>query len=197
MKGQYHATPPVIDDHHDAEVLIDSRGRQAVYVSGNLVSVSTSITRPADVNAYAAGDVVADATSNPTVTVFAGCARSVGEAGHLVQVILVDSANQATKGLYELWLFSATYGQDADNAVFTPTDAECATLQAIIPLNTSYVGDATAGAVGNAVYTSGSIDIPFVCAAAQTSLWGALVVRNAYTPVSAEVFTMTLVLDQE
>ena len=110
---------------------------------------------------------------------------------------MVDSANQATKGSFELWLFDTTFTPDNDNTPFTPTDAEEATLVAVVPLTLSYVGDATAGAGGNAVYV-GTIDrpLPFVTGASSRNLFGALVVRNVYTPVSAEVFTVRLFIEQ-
>lgn len=136
-----------------------------------------------------------DSTSSPTAITLTGCGRSNGEGGIILDVIMVDSANQSTAGSFELWLFSATVTPDNDNAVFTPTDAECATLVAVIPLNVSYVGDATSGAGGNRVYQSDQANRHFVCAAGDANLYGLLVVRNAYTPVSGETFTIILKID--
>ncbi len=155
-------------------------------------SVSASITRPNDTTAYAAGDVVASSTTAAVATTFANAVGEPGGSAILTSVMMVDSSSTATKGQFEVWLFNASYTQDQDNAVFTPTDAECATLVAVVPLNTSYVGDATAGTGGNAVYFSGAINQYFSCAAASTTLYGALVVRNAYTPIAVEVFTIQL-----
>jgi hypothetical protein len=76
--------------------------------------------------------------------------------------------------------------------VFTPTDAECATLVAVIPLVANYVGDAQAGASGNAVYASPEMIRPFTCGVSSDDLFGLLVVRNAYTPVAQEAFTVRL-----
>lgn len=154
--------------------------------------VLATFTRPNDTNAYAAGDAVTDSTSAPTVLTFSGCASANGGSGYILGALMVDSANQATKGIFELWLFDTTVTPDNDNAAFTPTDAECATLVAIIPLVASYVGDAQSGASGNAVYSSPEMMRPFTCGGASDDLFGLLVVRNAYTPVASEVFTIRL-----
>jgi hypothetical protein len=161
-------------------------------VGGRAIRVSGSFTRPADTTAYAAGDNMADSTSAPTVNTITGCVRIPGGSGIILGASLIDSANQATPGQFEAWVFDTAWTPDNDNAVFTPTDAECATLVAIVPLTTSYVGDATAGAGGNRIYMSDPVNRGFVCAGGSTSLYWALVVRNAYTPVSAEVFTLRL-----
>jgi hypothetical protein len=163
--------------------------------AGRSVSVSTSFTRPADTTAYAAGDAVTNSTSSPVVMTFANCARYSGGGGVISSVGMLDSASVATKGSFELWLFTVAPTPDNDNAVFTPTDAELASCVGVYPLITNYVGDATAGAGGNAVYESAEKLRPFVCAT--TSLFGLLVVRNAYVPVSAEVFTLFLEILQD
>lgn len=157
-------------------------------VGGALTVVTATFTRPADTTAYAAGDVVADSTSAPTVITLTNAVLSNGDTGILMDVKMVDSANQATPGLFELWLFNAAPGLDNDNAAFTPTDTELQTLLAVIPLTVSYAGDATSGAGGNRVYQSDVINRPVKAGGSTRNLYGELVVRNAYTPVSAESF---------
>lgn len=159
--------------------------------------VTASVTRPADTTAYATGDALTNSTSAPVPLTFAGCARDAGGSGRVRFVRVVDSANQASKATLELWLFAATVTADNDNAVFTPTDAECATLVGVIALGTPVVGDATSGAGGNAVYLVDALDRGFVCATGSMDLYGLLVVRSAYTPISAEVFTVTLDIRQD
>ncbi len=165
--------------------------------TGYTVSVQAGKTRPADTTAYAAGDVANESTSAGTSISFANCVRANGGSGTILSAFLVSSAGQATKGSFELWLFNADPGADNDNAVFTPTDAEMLTLVGIIPFTVAYVGDATSGAGGNCIYPSTPLSLPFVCGGSTTTLYGVLVVRNAYTPVSAEVFTATLRILQD
>lgn len=165
-------------------------------IGGKSVVINSSFTRPSDTTTYAAGEVVGP-TAGATVMTFTNCARANAGSGVITHATLVDGANVATKGSFELWLFDTTFTPDADNAVFTPTDAELLTCIGVIPMTLSYVGDATSGINGNAVYM-GTIDrpIPFVCGASSRNLFGTIVVRNAYVPVSAETFDVRLFVDQ-
>lgn len=160
--------------------------------------ISSSITRPSDTTAYAAGDAVTNSTSSPVVVTFSNMCRVSGGSGVIVGASLIDSANQSTKGDFELYLFDTTFTPDNDNAVFTPTDSELETALGFISFSSSFAksGDATSGASGNAMYASSmSNPIPYVCGT--TSVFGGLVVRNAYTPVSAEKFTIRLQIQQD
>ncbi|MGE0131917.1 MAG: hypothetical protein AB7U82_27855 [Blastocatellales bacterium] len=158
-------------------------------VGGKTSAINGSFTRPANTTQYAAGDAVSDSSAPIT---FASIARINNGSGVITGAILVDSANQSTKGQFELWLFDTSPAVDTDNAAFTPTDAECATLIGVIPFNVAYVGDATAGAGGNAVYPAQGLSLPFKCTGGTDDIFGLIVVRNAYTPVSSEAFTVRL-----
>lgn len=155
---------------------------------------SSAVIRPADTTTYAAGDVVADSTSTPTIIKFRSAAQGNGAPSIIQHAILVDSASVATKPDLELWLFDTTITMDNDNAVFTPTDAELLTLIGVIafPVADFKVGDATVGAGGNAICEARNLGIPFNTAIADNDIYGVLVVRNAYVPVSGETFTVRL-----
>lgn len=162
-------------------------------VGGRSTTIVGAVTRPADTEQYAAGDVIANSTSTPAVITFSGCARINGGTGIIVGAQLIDSANQTVKPALELWLFDTTVTPDNDNAVFTPTDAELLTLVGIIQFSTWFVGDATAGAGGNVASLAVlSNHLVFDCGTATTALYGVLVARNAYTPVSGEIFSVRL-----
>lgn len=170
-------------------------------VSGIGKTVAGTVTRPANGDAYVSGDSVTD-TGGAAIT-FDGCGRVAGGTGFIVGATLIDSANQATKPVTELWIFKGSDPPtaDADNAVFTPTDAELANLVCIIEFPTAFVGDAQAGASGNCVIP-GRIagqqgPVRFKCDVANDDLYGLMPIRNAYTPVSGEVFTVLLQIDQD
>lgn len=165
-------------------------------VGGHSVTPSGAVTRPSDTNAYTAGDAITDSTSAPSAMTIAGAARVAAGSGTIIAARLTSSANVATKAQIEAWIFTAAPTPDNDNVPFTPTDAEMLTCVAVIPLNTWYVGDATAGAGGNAIALSDPVNRNFKLSSG-TSLYCLLVVRNAYVPVSAEVFTLTLSILQD
>lgn len=192
------AVPAAVSASADrTDAYFDDRGFQHIKVGGVTVAVNGTNTRPADTVTYTAGDAVTDSTTAPTVITFTNCARYNGASGMVVGALLVDSASVATKGVFELWLFDTTFTPDNDNTVFTPTDGELATLVGVIQFSSPFVGDATVGAGGNAVYPSGGLNLPFVTGGASRNLFGGLVVRNGYIPVSAEAFTVRLFIAQD
>jgi hypothetical protein len=157
-------------------------------------TVTASFTRPADVTAYASGDVVNDSTSAPTVLTFPRATKGSGEFSILQSATIITSANQATKPELQLFLFDSPVTPDNDNAVFTPTDDELATLLHIIsfPASAFVVGDATSGAGGNAVCNAQELQLPINTLMSGNAIYGVPVMRAAYTPVSGEVFTIRL-----
>lgn len=165
---------------------------------GKTKVVTTSFTRPNDTNTYAIGDVVCNSTSAPVVMTFDACADGNAGSGVVIGASLVDGANQTLKGLFELWLFDTSPTIDNDNAAWTPTDAELATLVGIIPFSTARIGDATSGIGGNAVYAPDlPVNLPFVTGGSSDDLFGVLVARNAYVPVAQGTFAVRLFVLQD
>jgi len=166
-------------------------------VVGITTLAAGAVTRPADTNAYTAGDAVSGSTTaGVCIEIQAG--RKRGSSGLITSVQVIDSANQATKADLELWLFTAGLATHNDNAAFAPTDAELTDRVGIVDLgSTPDEGLATVGAGGNCAYQETNVNIPFRCAEDDRNLYGALVVRNAYTPVSAETFTVILGILQD
>jgi hypothetical protein len=172
--------------------------------------ITVSFTRPADTVAYAVNDAMTNSTSAPSVITLTGCGRVNGGSGIIKSIEMIDSANQATALTANLWLYDTTYVPNNDNTPFTPSDAELSTLIGVWELRGSSAGNSTAGAGGNRLFqgqreggnsAGGAIVIPnepiFVCGGGTTSLFAALVAKNAYTPVSGEVFTFRIHVEQD
>jgi hypothetical protein len=106
---------------------------------------------------------------------------------------VISTASPATLPSLELWLFSAAPAAQADNAPFAVTDAEVlSSFLGVIPLAYTHVGLAS----GNHVQRSDPTAVQFEVAATKSDIYGCLVVRNTYTPISAEQFKVILsVLD--
>ena len=167
-----------------------SEGTQRVRGKGHTTGVS--VTRPTNTDAYTIGDVVGTATTATLIIPNA----SFGEfdAGIIQQVIVSASAYVAVAPDLELWLFDSTVAAIADNAAFTPTDTEMGTLVGIVEFPTAdwKIGNATAGAGGNAVCVADNVSLPFNTKKGTSKLYGVLVMRNAYVPVSGGIFTVRL-----
>lgn len=138
-----------------------------------------SVTRPANTTAYAAGDVVGPAVG-------AAMEFFAEQSGLIRSAVLVDSAAEATKPDLDLALFTEAPDVAADNAAFAPTDAQAEKCVGVL----SFLGlDFKTLAAGNGVIQADAIDIEY---SADRKLYGVLIARNAYTPVSGEKFTVRL-----
>ena len=161
-------------------------------VIGEGAPIEANFTRPADTTTYAAGDVVSDSTSSPTVITFSDAARISAGNGIVISAVMTSSANETTKPTLELWVFEAEPTAMEDNAAFDPTDAEIRDVIGIVEFSTWHEG--LAGAGGNS-FSSGSMkpdNATFKTGASSKDLYGILVVRNAYVPISAERFDFKL-----
>lgn len=172
--------------------------KQQAIVEFNTARCRATLTRPANATVYAAGDVISAVTTDNHFE-FTNAVRRQGNkmSGQISYAIINSSANQVTKPYIELWLFSADIAEVADNGAFAPTDTELLTCIGVIdfPDTNWKVGTATAGDGGNSLCIESAPGIIFQ--SASTSIFGQLVVRNAYTPVSGEVFTVDLIITQD
>lgn len=145
-------------------------------------------TRPADVTAYAAGDVISESTSAGTVWTFP-FARANGLGGILQDAALMQSVAQTLKLDADLYLFDTVIASNLnDNAAFAPSDAEMKTLVTVV----SFFGSLAKVGSGNVSIEATSASRSMKCAAGTSSLFGVLVARNAYVPTSAEDITLRL-----
>lgn len=151
--------------------------------------LSGSITRPADTTTYTAGDVIGTAATQQ-ITLTADQLREASR-GLIFKAQVISTASPALLADMELWLLKAAIAAQADNTAFAITDAEVPYVVAAIPLSNSRVGLAS----GNTVYESDTAPYAFELPAFMKNLIGVLVVRNAYVPISGEVFTVNVSVD--
>lgn len=151
----------------------------------SVTTVSTTITRPADTNAYTANDCWADSTSSPTVGGFtlANAGRSSGASGTITDAVFSTSAGTALQG--ELWIFDQAVTAVNDNAAFSVSAADILNLVGVIPFNCTDTANGRA-----ASYVTG-IGIGYT-AVGSTNLRCIVKVMNAPTPGNAEVLSIRL-----
>lgn len=159
--------------------------------------VSASYTRPANTTQYASGDTISDSATVLTFDLGLNDITQNGTTGIIVQAILTDSAYQSTSLDAELLLFSVAPTAPTDNAACAITDAELAYLVARLRFSTVVAVNPTSGAGGNCFYVSSQENEIFECASDDDALYGVLIARNAYTPVSGEIFSVKLKIIQD
>jgi len=154
---------------------------------------TSTITRPADTTAYASGDLVANSTTAGSVAALQfAFPQAAGSTGDIRAARLQKSGATATNAQFRLHLFTAA-------PTFTSAGDNSALGTVLVATDKGYLGyiDITAmTAASDCCFGMGAPDnargsIPFTTTG--TTLYGVLEARAAYTPASAEVFTVALI----
>lgn len=155
--------------------------------------IESSITRPANATQYAAGDAVSNSTSAPVPLIFSDAVREEGGAGLVVSATIATNSNESTKPSLELWLFDTLPTAVNDNAAFVVSDADVINVVGVLIFDSWVQGTAGTGGtmVGHGDWKD-SAPAPFFRCAGGKDLYGLLVARNAYTPISGEIFHVKL-----
>lgn len=177
-------------------IQLDERGKVKV-ASGYVKTLTDTKTRPANVTPYTIGDVIDDDNSADNGWLFADAARFAGGSGFIMEAMLLDSSNETTKLSADLLLFKTQPTSPNDNETNGVSDTDLLELIGVVSFDDTNVINVAAGSSGNCVYIAKNIAIPFTCHSSDTDLYGLLVTKNAYVPISGEVFTIKLKLLQE
>jgi hypothetical protein len=161
--------------------------------SGIQAITTASFTRPADTTAYAAQDVVSNSTSAPTLLTFSGAGRAVGGTGLILSARHMKNSTSTSGATYRLVLYKvSTITPINDNSPFTMLYANRANRIGFIDFSHTAAGT---GSDSTAALTT-FVNLPFVCDAAATAIYGILTVTSAYTPTSAEQHFIELAITQ-
>jgi hypothetical protein len=150
--------------------------------------VNSNFTRPADTTAYASGDLVANSTTAGSVTPLSFTIWRAGAGQTIIQrARLAKSGTSTTSAAFRIHFYQATQTvTNGDNGAWLSTGAQ------------DYLGNIdiaamfafSDGANGFGAAAAGA-EMRFRFATGNT-LYCLLEARGAYTPASAEVFTLYL-----
>jgi hypothetical protein len=161
--------------------------------AGRTKTVRMEFTRPANIDAYLAGDVISDATDTAKVLEFQGCGRS----GRINTVEIVMEETKTAD--LELLLFDseptnlndsdplALVNADVDKMIGRLSFADASKVLIGTGLNHYIVSLDSIGAAG----------IRYASSGATKSLYGLLVTRSGYTPASGIAFHINLNIEQD
>ena len=156
-------------------------------VGGKSVQKSASFTRPADTTAYAANDAIADSTSAPTLLSFANCANANGGQGYIVKTRLLTNQKTCT-ARFRLSFYHTAPSPVNDNAPKPMLYANKDKLIGRIDLDPCTTEDTTS----DAAFALSTALMPYVCAAADTTIYCILTTLDAFTPASAQQFYLEI-----
>ena len=170
-----------------------------IYTSVLVATPSANFTRPPDITAYVSGDLVANSTTAASVVPLSWTATAQASntyapaAGFFVAGVKLAKTGTATANAqFRVHLYSATptVATTGDNGVYASVVAGNANWLA------SFDGTmAAAHTDGCAVICLPSIALVLPVTGI-TTVYGLIEARAAYTPANAEVFTATLLLEQ-
>lgn len=152
------------------------------FEKGNYDRVSATFTRPADTTQYAANDVVCNSTSAPAVLTFAGMARGNGMGGRILTARHIKNNTTTTSATFRLWLYRTAPTPINDNAQFPLLWANRANRLGFVDFSHSTAGSGSDSSSSQVTFAG----VDYICAQADTSLYGILIATATYTPASAE-----------
>lgn len=165
-------------------------------VGGALSTPSSNFNRPADTAAYASGDLVANSTTAGSVTPLSWSTAARVSAGSFMvrRARLKKSATSTTNATFRLHLYSSSPTiANGDNGAYSTTHSGyLGAFDLDITGSTGRTFSDSSGVIGAPSVGS---EINVKLASGQT-IYGLLEARAAYTPASAETFTVELELLQ-
>lgn len=152
-----------------------------------------TLTRPADTTAYAANDAVSNSTSAPALLQFSNVLPLAGADGLIVAARCMTNQSTFT-GSLRLHLFKTSAPTPInDNSPQTVLWANRAVRIGYI----DFAGFTTGGTGSDCAITLGTFPgsgnaLPVELDSGQTSLWGMVETRGAFTPASGQQFFFAL-----
>lgn len=168
---------------------------QMVEASPGLIQVPTaSFTRPADTTSYTSGDLVANSTTALSVVPMSFQVDPCQARGKVRLARIAKNGTTATNAQFRLHLYAASPTcANGDNGAWSTTTS-------------GYLGSLSLGAAMGRAFTDGCADVATPDAGVEVIfsglsgpgavIYGLLEARAAYTPASAEIFTVTLEIAQ-
>lgn len=161
--------------------------------------ITATFTRPSDTTQYAAGDVVGPVTT-PAAMSFPLAARANGGSGRIMELMLAFDLETITTATFRLHFFNAVLTPQADNAAFTGVSTNPATYLGYLdpPILVTQAGG-TLGAIRHTVNSTTTSGLPFhyQCADGGSGLWVVITALGTYTPKSAGIVRLSLVIEQD
>jgi len=153
---------------------------------GSSRKITATFTRPANTTPYTAGDGITTATSSAAGMVFTGASTGV-----VVGATAYKSNTVTTNSFFRIWLYHTPTGIAIpnDNEAYSPAViANRAALAGILLVDFSIGAVGSDGAIATCALSSERI----ILNPPGTELLAIWEAREAYTPISGEVFYLTL-----
>lgn len=164
--------------------------------SGSKISMAVEITREANATAYTAGDIVsaAAATVVPGMA-FTNITRAIGIGGYIVGARLQTDTKSVTPRFRVHLYNDNTATVSGDNLPARLLYSEISKRIGYFDLAAMITPADTSNSTQSGTLDLSTLRLPFVPAAASRTIYAALETLDAFTPVSASKFTLTLIVE--
>lgn len=152
-----------------------------------------SFSRPADITAYADGDLVANSTTAGSVTPLKFSMNGLGRSGIVRRARISKTSNTATAATFSLHLFdSEPTVANGDNSAFSvATNLDSWLGKIAVDMSSA----AEAGASTVITQVSAAVAIGVSKPISGGIIYGLVEAGGAYTPTSGETFTVRLEIE--
>jgi hypothetical protein len=155
------------------------------------IKVTSEFSRPANTAQYSVNDVVSNSTTAPTLLQF-DVARVPGGSGDILQ-FKIETNDVTDTSRYVLHLFNVQVTPINCNSPMLIRWADRAARVGSIYFDALR----TSGSGSNAAWQESDRILSFICAEADTKLYGILETLTARTPVSGQSFSLSLKVAQK
>jgi hypothetical protein len=183
----------VTDTRSYADLRLADMADNPQQVIGNLLAVAVELTRPANTDAYAAGDVVSNNVTTTAMLEFANAAREAGGSGYITGIRVATDKKSITPRL-RVHIFRTNGATlSGDNAQWRGVYTDDSKLIGSVDLAAMTTGADTTNST-QSIAQDFTVRLPYTCVA--TSLYVVLETIDAFTPTSGQKFSVTLYLDR-
>lgn len=162
-------------------------------VGGNMLSIATEFTRPADTTAYAANDAVGDSTSALTMQALANAARVSGGSGYIVGIKVTTDKKSITPRFRVHFFNTNGATLSNDNAQWQEKYADASKRLFYYDMPAMITGaDTTNSDMSRSIDVT--MRIPYYCTV--TTMYYVLETLDAFTPANGEKITVTVLVDR-
>lgn len=169
-------------------VSVSGESLSTLIVAGKTATASVEFSRPANTTAYTALDVI----NGGSLMSFAGMARIAGGAGYITKARLMTDLSTCTAAM-RLHLYHTAPTVISDNSPLASLYADKAS-------RIGYLDFDAMGTEGSGSTAASSLNanarLAFICASSNTTIFGVLSTKDAFTPASAQNFYVELTAEQ-
>jgi len=203
LPGIYNSSIITLADEEGAALALDANGRLLLggsgtggtgethlgEVGGRTIRATVEFTRTTGTTGYHANDAVLPAVGG--VVEIANVGRIVGGSGYITEIRCSTDLKSITPR-FRIHFFNASNPTlSADGANWQDMYADIAKRVGYYDMPAlSTAADATNSDMSRTM--DATMRLPFVCGAATTSLWYAIETLDAFTPASAEKFSISI-----